>query len=138
MLGRSEDYDEPRIYALDERMINVVQTKKALKVPKKFNAQEFFGKYYGIIVGNDEKPWTVELKVVADQVKYIETLPLHESQVRIQETPEYSVYQYHLVPKYDFRREILRWGPDMEVLSPEWFKDEVKADIAQMYQNYGL
>ena len=107
MLGRSEDYDDPLVYALDERMINVIWARKGLKV-------------------------------VADQVKYVDTLPLHDSQVKILETQEYSVYQYHLVPKFDFRREILRWGPDVEVLCPEWFKEEVKADITQMYWNYGL
>jgi len=26
----------------------------------------------------------------------------------------------------------------MEVLEPEGFRDEIKADIAQMYKNYGL
>ena len=142
-IANSEDlegdgYDSLWIYALDERMQNVTPNKKALKMPARFNAQEFFGKYYGIIAEGDEKPWTVELKVAASQVKYIESLPLHKSQIRIQETPEYNIYQYHLVPKFDFRQEILRWGPDVEVLGPEWFRDEVKADIAKMYKNYGL
>lgn len=140
MLGRSEEYDTPRIYALDERMKNAVQTTKKLKVPARFNAVEFFANYFGIIVGNDCKPSTVELRVVADQVKYFESLPLHDSQTKVQSASndEYTVFQYHLVPTFDFRQEILRHGPDVEVLSPEWFRDEVKADIAQMYKNYGL
>ena len=138
MLARSEDYDHPRIYTLDERMKNVVLLKKALKVPKKFNAQEFFANYYGIIVGKEEKACEVTLKVAASQVKYIETLPLHDSQKKIQETSEYNVYQYYLVPEFDFRREILHWGPDVEVLGPDWFVKEVKEDVARMYKNYGL
>lgn len=138
MLGRSEDYDSPRIYSLDDRMINAVQSKKKLKVPARFNAQEFFSNYFGIIVGSDARPTTVEIKVSADQVKYIKTLPLHASQTLIEETPEYSIYQFHLVPTFDFKQEILSHGPDYEVLSPEWYRDEIKEDIAQMYKNYGL
>ena len=42
MLAKREDKEYPRIYALDERMLDVVQTKKALKVPAKFDAKEFF------------------------------------------------------------------------------------------------
>lgn len=138
MLGRSDEYDHPRIYALDERMTNVKELKKKAVVPKRFDAQEFFRNYFGIIVGNDCKPSTIEIKVANDQVKYIESLPLHHSQERIQETPDYNVYQFHLVPTFDFKQEILSHGPDYEVLCPDWFRDEIKEDIAQMFKNYGL
>lgn len=80
----------------------------------------------------------IKIKVVTDQVKYIESLPLHDSQVLVERTPEYSIFKYLLVPTYDFRQEILSHGPDMEVLEPEDFRDEIKADIQQMYKNYGL
>ena len=138
MLAKREDKEYPRIYALDERMLDVVQTKKALKVPVKFDAKEFFSNYFGIIVGNDCKPSIVEIKVVADQVKYVETLKLHDSQTVIEATPEYSIFRYCLVPTFDFRQEILSRGPSVEVLSPEWFREEVKQDIVGMMKNYGL
>ena len=138
MLGRSEEYDHPRIYALDERMSNARQLEKKASVPKAFDAQGFFRSYFGIIVGRDCKPSTVEVKVVKDQVKYIESLPLHPSQKKIQEAPDYNVYQFHLVPTFDFRQEIMSHGSDYEVLCPEWFRDEIKADVARMFKIYGL
>ena len=55
VLGRGDGYDDPWIYALDERMKNVIPQKKALKMPAKFNAAEFFGKYFGVIL-DDRKP----------------------------------------------------------------------------------
>ncbi len=137
VLGRSDEYDSPWIYALDERMLGAVPLKKALKKPAGFNAADFFSKYFGVVL-DDRKPSPIRIKVAADQVKYIESLPLHDSQTRVERTPEYSIYEYYLVPTYDFRREILSHGPDMEVLAPEDFRDEVKADIARMYNNYGL
>ncbi len=139
MLARSENYDDSlRIYALDERMLNVTPLKRALKIPAKFNAEEFFSPYFGVII--EERPFVskVELKVVADQVKYFESLPLHHSQQLIESTPEYSVFQYRLIPTFDFRQEILSHGPAVEVLGPEELRDEIKADIAKMYKNYGL
>lgn len=137
MLGRSEGYDSPWIYALDERMIDAVPSKKALKKPAKFNAAEFFGKYFGVII-DDRKPCPVKIKVEADQVKYFESLPLHDSQEPLESTPDYTVFRYYLVPTYDFRQEILSHGPAVEVLEPEDFREEIKADIARMYRNYGL
>ena len=138
MLGRCEGYDNPRVYALDERMMAVRELKKKAVVPKKFDARDFFRQYFGVIIGSEHGPATVEIKIVKHQVKFIESLPLHDTQTCILETPEYNVYRFHLVPTYDFRQEILRWGPNAEVLCPEYFRDEVKADIARMFKNYGL
>ena len=138
MLGRNEEYDQPRIYALDERMLGIRQLKKKAVVPKRFDAQEFFRNCFGIIVEQEGKPCNIEIKVLKRQARYVESLPLHPSQERIQETPEYNVYRFHLVPTFDFKQEILSHGPDFEVLGPDWFREEVKADVARMYQNYGL
>ena len=137
MLARSESYDSLRIYALDERMLSVTPLKKALKIPAKFNAEEYFSRYFGVIIDN-RKPVPVELRVVADQVKYFESLPLHHTQELVESNQEFSVFRYLLVPTFDFRQEILSHGPDVEVLEPEELRDEIKADIVQMYRNYGL
>ncbi len=137
VLGRSDEYDSPWIYALDERMQDAVPLKKALKKPAGFNAADFFSRYFGVIL-DDRKPLPIRIKVAASQVRYLESLPLHDSQTIVERTAEYSIFDYYLVPTYDFRQEILSHGPDMEILEPEGFRDEIKADIAQMYKNYGL
>ena len=93
--------------------------------------------HFGVTL-DGRKASTVRVKVAADQVKYLESLPLHDSQVLVERTAGYSIFEYHLVPTYDFRQEILSHGPDMEVLEPEDFREEIKKDFAQMYKNYGL
>lgn len=140
MLAKSEGKDEPRIYALDERMINVVQTDQDYKLPAKFNAEKFFAEYFGIIVGADWMPQEVKIRVVNDQVKYFDTLPLHDSQRKVPEesNDQYTVYRYHLAPTFDFKQEILSHGPDVTVLSPADFREEVIEDIKNMALNYGL
>ena len=137
MLGKREDYDSPRMYALDERMKNVSPLKKNLQLPKKFNAEDYFSQFLGVIIG-EEKPTTVRIKVEANQARYISSLPLHHSQSLVEKTPQYSIFQYRLVPTFDFRQELLSHGPAVEVLEPEELRDEIKADIIQMYRNYGL
>lgn len=138
MLAKSEGKDEPRIYALDERMLNVVQTDQDYKLPAKFNAEKFFAEYFGIIVGTDWEPQEVKIRVVNDQVKYFDTLPLHDSQRKVLEesNDQYTVYRYHLAPTFDFKQEILSHGPDVTVLSPADFREEVIEDIKNMALNY--
>ncbi len=140
MLAKSEGKDEPRIYALDERMINVVQTDQDYKLPAKFNAEKFFAEYFGIIVGTNWEPQEVIIRVVNDQVKYFDTLPLHGSQRKVPEesNDQYTVYRYHLAPTFDFKQELLSHGPDVTVLSPADFREEVIEDVRKMVANYGL
>ena len=135
ILGRSEGYTSPWIYALDERMISVVPQKKTLKKPAKFDAVDFFSNFFGVTV-DSRKPVVVKLKVVASQVRYFESLPIHHSQQTIERTQEYSILQYHLVPTYDFRQELLCHGPAVEVLEPEELREEMKSDIRQMFEIY--
>ena len=134
LLARSEAYKEPRIYALD-RIRAVNETKNALKIPKKFKADEFFSHYFGIIV-DDCQPETIQLKVEASQVKYYKSLPLHSSQREIESTDKYTIFEYKLVPTFDFEQEVLSKGPWVEVLAPESFRDVIHADIKAMLEQY--
>ena len=140
MLAKSEGKDDPWIYALDERMINITQTNLNYRIPAKFNAEKFFADYFGVIVGTDWEPMEIKIKVVNNQVKYFDSLPLHDSQRKIEEESDehYTVYRYHLAPTHDFRQEILSHGPDVIVLSPEDFREEIMEDIKNMVSNYGL
>ena len=137
MLAKSEEIDTPRIYALDERMQNAIPLDKPLELPDHFRADEFFSNYFGISV-NGRTPVTVRLMVAADQVGYFRSLPLHETQQLIDSQPEYSIFQYYLVPTYDFRQEILSHGPNVEVLTPEELREEIMEDIAKMASRYRM
>ena len=140
MLAKSEGKDTPRIYSLDERMIDVKPTDENYMLPAKFNAEEYFNDYFGIIVGTEWAPQEIKIRVVNDQVKYFDSLPLHDSQIKVpaESNEEYTVYRYHLAPTFDLKQELLSRGPAVEVLSPEAFRLEIQEDIAAMAKQYGL
>ena len=140
MLAKSEGKDTPRIYSLDERMIDVKPTDENYMLPAKFNAEEYFNDYFGIIVGTEWAPQEIKIRVVNDQVKYFDSLPLHDSQIKVpaESNEEYTVYRYHLAPTFDLKQELLSRGPAVEVLSPEAFRLEIQEDIAAMAKKYGL
>lgn len=140
VLAQSEGKKEPWVYALDERMIEVQITDEDFKLPVKFDAEKFFSEYFGIVVGTDWEPQEIKIKVVNNQVKYFDSLPLHDSQRKVAEESdeEYTVYRYHLAPTFDFKQELLGRGADVEVLSPEAFRLEVMKEVVAMAKNYGL
>ena len=119
MLGKSEGYDDLRIYALD-RIKALEPTERKFKLPKKFDAAKFFEDYYGIIISDDDYDvCPVALQVGAQQSNYLRTLPLHHSQVEVERYNEYSIFEYRLCPTFDFRQKILSMGGAIEVLAPE-------------------
>ena len=119
MLGKSEKYSEPRIYSLD-RIKALEPTDHRFKMPKKFDAEEFFADYYGIIIGDEEfDVCPVALQVDSWQSNYLRTLPLHHSQTEVERNDEYSIFEYRLCPTFDFRQKLLSMGGAIEVLAPQ-------------------
>lgn len=118
MLGKG-GYDDPRIYALD-RIKALEPTEHKFKLPRKFDAAEFFKDYYGIIISDDDYDvCPVALQVEAGQSNYLRTLPLHHSQVEVERNEEYSIFEYRLCPTFDFRQKVLSMGGSVEVLAPQ-------------------
>ena len=135
MLARTIGKEELRIYSLD-RVIDIKVLEKHLELPKGFDAADFFSDYFGIIIGHNVQPSALVIKASAEQTKYLESLPLHPSQTAVEVTPEYTVFQYRLVPTFDLKQEILSRGATLEVLEPEWYRDEIKNTIKSMLNNY--
>ena len=119
MLGKSEGYDDLRIYALD-RIKALEPTERKFKLPKKFDAAKFFEDYYGIIISDDDYDvCPVALQVDAQQSNYLRTLPLHHTQVEVECNEKYSIFECRLCPTFDFRQKLLSMGGSVEVLAPQ-------------------
>lgn len=124
-----------RIYSLD-RFVDMEELEEHFEIPKGFDAEEYFGNYFGVIIG--EEPEDVKIRVVPDQVKYFRTLPMHGSQRETAQEDGSSVFSYHIAPTLDFVQEILSHGADVEVLEPAELRESVADIIAGMASRYGL
>lgn len=124
-----------RIYSLD-RFVDMEELEEHFEIPKGFDAEEYFGNYFGVIIG--EEPEDVKIRVVPDQVKYFRTLPMHGSQRETVQEDGSSVFSYHIALTFDFVQEILSHGADVEVLEPAELRESVADIIAGMASRYGL
>lgn len=96
MLGLSEGYDTPRLYALD-RIERLETTDKSYTLPANFDAETYFHTIVGVSKSSD-KPMYVRVKVYGEQVPYFRTLPLHHSQEEVETTGDYSVSAISCAP----------------------------------------
>lgn len=125
MLCRRVDNAEKWIFSLD-RIIKCVATSEKFEYPGDFKAEEFFENYVGISTdGFCESPCSVLIKAYKAMPKYLESLPLHASQIKLEETPEYTKFGYSLIPTNDLMQELLSHCNEIEVVSPKWLREKV-------------
>ena len=134
VLGTSEKGKELRLYGLD-RVLATERTTIPFAMPDNFDAETYFANCYGVTT-NKRKPETVRISVDPQQANYLRSLPLHKSQKETERADDYSVFQYLLVPTYEFEKELLSYGGAVEVLSPEWLRDEMRQESRTMNDIY--
>ena len=123
------------VFAL-ERMDNIRLTEEKMLPSKNITAEEYFEGSFGVNHSDDQKPERILIKVYSTQVEYIKALPLHESQKEIEATDEWSIFEYRLVPCYNFYQQLLWHREKLEVIEPQYVRDEIKMTIQKMLEHY--
>ena len=123
------------ICALD-RILSLQKTEMTFTMPKEWDAESYFDGFIGLIRDEDYDKEIVKLKVDANQANYIRDLKIHKSQQEAECNNEYSIFTYCLRPTFDFQQELL-WNADkVEVLEPQWLRDEMADTIQKMLNLY--
>ena len=132
-------YDKPGyspwVCALD-RILLLEKTEETFTMPKDWDAEEHFDGFIGVLCYNDCNKETVKIKVSASQANYLRSLKLHDSQEEVERNEDYSIFTYYLRPTYDFMQELLWNGEEVEVLEPQWLRDETRGRIERMLDLY--
>lgn len=134
VLTYAPDIDQMRVYSLD-RIQTIEPTKQKYKLPKDFNAETYFKDAYGT-ADLDYEPVEVKISISAKQAPYLRTLPLHKSQEEIEANEEYSIFRYFIIPSYDFKQELYKYGSDVEVLAPVSMRNEFAEDAEKTNNMY--
>ena len=120
-------------FGLDRiKRLEVLDSK--FSYPKNFSPQDYYTDYYGVF--HDAEPMTICLKAYGVKANYLRSLPLHHSQHEIDSNGEYTIFEYLIAPTFDFVQEILSHGNQMEVLSPDSFRQQLKVIIQEMHAFY--
>ena len=134
LIGKRRDTGEFRTYCFD-RIKSVSLSDIKFKFKKEQSAETLFYDYYGIIQYPVEKERVV-IKVTCEHGMYIKTLPLHHSQKLIHQDEDYMTFELYLKPCYDFVKELLSCGSELEVISPESLREEVNKYTKEMCEIY--
>ena len=137
LLGRFDDGGFA-MFSFD-RMEDINVTDEAFKMDPDFDATEFFGECYGVVIGDGSRPVRVVLRAYGMERYYLRDLPLQHTQKELQcdEKQDFADFELNLRPTTDFKGQLLSRGSWLKVLEPQWLAAEMRQwheDSARIYQ----
>jgi len=127
-----------RRYALD-RVQQLEIISQIFSMSRGFSVESYFADALGIIVEPEEYDVeTIRLKVydINHRCEYLRSLPLHHSQREVEKHEDYSIFEVRVMPTYDFIKELLSMGGEVEVISPAYVREEMKRRIEELSNRY--
>lgn len=113
-----------RTYGLD-RIEELKITGEVAERPKDFDPDNFFKHSIGISSKN-ELPEAIWLEVKPVAAKYLDSQPLHTSQVIEKESKDKVIISLLASETEELYRELLSFGGDIKVIKPKSLKDEIE------------
>lgn len=133
VLGQNAASSRIENYALDR-----INSFKEVDVPFLQNDQVDFNSYFDDVVGvsvpyGDIKPVKIVLRFKEQRYPYVISKPIHHSQ-QVGEAP--FTVSITVIPTRELTQQILSFGPDVEVISPESLRAEISKKIEESFKNY--
>jgi predicted DNA-binding transcriptional regulator YafY len=125
LLSKDHKDDIVKTFALD-RLSDLEISKKKFIYPADMNPNDYFKNSFGVITSEESGPEEIVLSFEPLQGKYIKSYPLHESQTIIKDNEEELLIHLNLFLTHDFLMELLSYGENVKVISPESLISDLK------------
>lgn len=108
-------------------------------IPFKKNEQYDFSTYFddvaGVTIPNDEvKKETIGLRFSRSRFPYVASKPIHRSQIIVDENK--CEIEIQVRPTRELDQQLFSFIPDVEVLYPEWYRQQIQEKIADNLKKY--
>ena len=135
VVGRKDVKQPVTTLALDR--INEIEIKNETTFieDKEFRPDDYYKNVIGVTV-NSNRATNVHLFFNREHAPYIITKPLHHSQQIISETDEGVEIVIKVIPNFELEREILGFGENVKVLSPQKLQTRIKERLNQASHLY--
>ncbi|MBI9010495.1 MAG: WYL domain-containing protein [Tenericutes bacterium] len=125
-------------FALD-RFSDLEITKSTFTKIRASEVEHYYENSFGIVGPNlKTSPEEIVLKFTPHQGKYIKSLPLHHSQIILEDDEQSLVIRLKLHITHDFVMEILSHGANVKVVSPVSLVNEMKRFYQEALEQYHL
>lgn len=122
--------------ALD-RIVSYSASNKPFKRNENIDFSSYFDNVIGVTIPNDEsKVETIKLRFSSNRFPYVVTKPIHHSQMIVDGEP--NTITIKVRPTQELDTKIFSFVPDIEVLSPEWYREQIKRKLIENLEKYSF
>ena len=134
LYGLNEELDKISNLALDR-----IQSSHKSSIPFKKNDKYDFSTYYDDVIGvtipnDDVKKQTIGLRFSSNRFPYVILKPIHKSQIIVDESN--GEIEIQVRPTRELDQQIFSFIPDVEVLYPEWYRQQIREKIEENLKKY--
>jgi predicted DNA-binding transcriptional regulator YafY len=117
-----------------ERIESIEVTDEIYTIPSDFDANEYFGTAWGVVVGGEAK--TIRLRFDPGVARIIKETIWHPSQVLENQKDGSVIMTIQVMDTIDLYSWILGWGTKVEVLEPKDLRQDIVATAETMLDIY--
>lgn len=100
-----------------------------------FDLDEYFNQVVGVSVNIGAKKEIIGIKASYPAAAYIESKPLHRSQRIIENNCDYIIFEYSLIPNYEFETILLGYMDECEITKPIYLRHKLHKRAEKIYMN---
>lgn len=134
LIGRTIGHERIGVFPLD-RIEGINDAGKDYE-ESGIDFNEYFKNVIGVSIPKEQETEIVEIWFTKEQLKYVETKPLHKSQEVVQRDDNGGVVRINVIVNYELEQNVLSFGEKAKVLSPTYLKDKIKHRIEENLKNY--
>jgi predicted DNA-binding transcriptional regulator YafY len=119
-----------------DRIKNIKPDSTKFKKNSETNFKEYFEDIVGVSLQANNKPIKIKMQLNNEIAPYILTKPLHGSQKKIESNDKGLIIQIEVIPNHELKQLILSYGDGLEVISPNYFRSQLRKIIENMSHKY--
>lgn len=124
VFGYNEQVGEISNFALD-RIKNIAPSKATYLPNTFFDPATYFTHMIGVSRDSSSTPVKITLQAAKSMQGYLDTKPIHHSQIKKHSNKTHTFYELYLIPNQELIAAILRYGGDLKVIEPAFLKEDI-------------
>lgn len=134
LFGLGNETNEIENMPLD-RIVDFSKSDEPFKKNESIDFNRYFDDVIGVTIPKEDiKVETIKLQFSKNRLPYVLSKPLHHTQVLL--SKESSTIQITVRPTRELNQLIFSYIPDVEVLSPEWYRVSIADNIKENLEKY--
>lgn len=129
--------DTLKVFSVDRiNTICISQQSFTPSIHLKNDLLDIIATTYGVSYSLKEKPVIIQLKFAISQLQYLKSVPVSENQKITSENTSHFTIELFSYDTYELRQEILKYGSNVEILTPLSLRNWVQSEITKVTKLY--